>query len=75
MMDINVGINNTLTTENSEELICYGKSEKFIFLWPYKLENDNEVILYIGESKVYYFEKGDIPVEYIETMLVLKWLV
>lgn len=72
IIDIKLGINNTFTTENGEKLICYEKSERFAFLCPYKLENDNEVTLYISETKVYSLEEGDTPVEAIETMLVSK---
>ncbi|WP_050607256.1 hypothetical protein [Clostridium niameyense] len=69
-MDIKLGINNTFTTENGEKLICYENSKRFAFLCPYKLLSDNEVELYIAQTRVYCLEEGDTTVEAIETMLV-----
>lgn len=70
-MDIKLDLNQTYTTEEEKELICYEKTERLAFLCPYKLIDDNRVELNIAETMVYSMEQQDeTPVEAIETMLV-----
>lgn len=61
------------TTEEGKELICYEKTEKFAFLCPYKLIDDNNVELNIAKTMVYSLQiKDETPIEAIETMLVSR---
>ena len=70
-MELN--LNEPYTTEEGKELICYEKTERFAFLCPYKLIDDNNVELNIAETMVYSLEvKDETPIEAIETMLVSK---
>ena len=61
-MDIKLDISQTFTTDGGESLICYDKSEKFAFLCPYELKDDNTVILNVANTKVYSLEEGQTPV-------------
>jgi hypothetical protein len=70
-MNIKLDLNQTYTTEEGKELICYEKTDKFAFLCPFKLLDENKVELNIKETLVYSMQKQDeTPVEAIETMLV-----
>lgn len=70
-MDMQLDLNQTYTTEEGQELICYEKTDKFAFLCPYKLLDKNRVELNIKETLVYSMQRQDeTPVEAIETMLV-----
>ena len=68
-----IELTETYTTDKGEDLICYEKTEKFAFLCPYKVIDDNTVDLEIARTYVYSLEvKDDTPVEAIETMRVVK---
>jgi hypothetical protein len=68
---MNIKLNETYTTEEGKELICYEKTEKFAFLCPYRLLDENRVELNIKETFVYSMQKQDeTPIEAIETLLV-----
>lgn len=70
-MDIKLDLNQTYTTKEGLELICYEKTEKFAFLCPYKLIDKNNVELNIKDTFVYSLEaKDNTPVKAIETLLV-----
>lgn len=70
-MELN--LNEPYTTEEGKELICYEKTEKFAFLCPYKLIDDNNVELNIAKTMVYSLQtKDETPIEAIETMLVSR---
>ncbi|WP_238860885.1 hypothetical protein [Clostridium sp. YIM B02569] len=72
-MNIKLDLNQTYTTEEEKELICYEKTDKFAFLCPYKLLDENKVELNIKETLVYSMQKQDeTPIEAIENLLVLK---
>ncbi|NFI80964.1 hypothetical protein FDA42_09930 [Clostridium botulinum] len=71
-MDIQLDLNQTYTTEEGEEVICYEKTERFAFLCPYKLKDDKTVELNISKTKVYSMEIDDTSVEAIEIMEVSK---
>ncbi|NFE83109.1 hypothetical protein FDB41_11820 [Clostridium botulinum] len=72
-MDIELDLNQEYTIEEGKKLICYEKTERFAFLCPYKLINDNSVELNIAETMVYSMDTQDeTPLEAIETLLVSK---
>ncbi|NFO56384.1 hypothetical protein FDB39_05725 [Clostridium botulinum] len=71
-MDIQLDLNQTYTTGEGEEVICYEKTERFAFLCPYKLKDDKTAELNISKTKVYSMEIDDTSVEAIEIMEVSK---
>ena len=72
-MDIKLDSNQTYTTKEGKELICYETTKKFAFLCPYKLIDNENVELNIGETMVYSMEQQDeTPIEAIETCIVSK---
>lgn len=75
-MDIKLDQNQTYTTNEGLELICYETTEKFAFLCPYRLLDENRVELNIAKTMIYPMdcpkELQDTPIEAIETMIVEK---
>lgn len=67
-----IKLNETYTTEEGKELICYEKTEKYAFLCPYKVTGNDRVELNLKETFVYSpVNNEEYPIEAIDTMLVV----
>lgn len=69
-MKVELDLNQTFTTENGEALICFAKTDKFAFLCPYRLDDEETVILLIENTKVYSLKEGNTPIEAIAQLTV-----